>query len=144
MEGDIHLVLDLSPVPVNVFVDRSQLEQVVVNLVVNSRDAMDGTGSITLSTTTYVPTGGASDMKGDFGWLQVVDTGSGIPADVLPHIFDPFFSTKAPEKGTGLGLATIYGIVSQSGGAIFVDSTVGAGTTMTVGLPAGEPGQVSS
>jgi two-component system cell cycle sensor histidine kinase/response regulator CckA len=140
VEGDIHLDLDLSPEPVNVFVDRSQLEQVVVNLVVNSRDAMGGTGSITITTTTQDPTGGTSDMKGDFGWLRVVDTGSGIPADVLPHIFDPFFSTKAPGKGTGLGLATIYGIVSQSGGSIFVDSTVGVGTTMTVALPARESG----
>lgn len=143
VEGDIHLVLDLSPQPVTVFVDRSQLEQVVVNLVVNSRDAMDGTGTITLSTTTHDPTGGASEMKGNFGWLRVIDTGSGIPADVLPHIFDPFFSTKAPDKGTGLGLATIYGIVSQSGGSVFVDSTIDEGTTMTVALPIGEPGQVS-
>lgn len=101
---------------------------------------MDGAGSITISTTTQDPTGGKSDLKGNFGWLQVIDTGGGIPADVLPRIFDPFFSTKSPGKGTGLGLATIYGIVSQSGGSVFVDSTVGEGSIMTVALPVGEAG----
>lgn len=140
MKGDIKLHLLLSPEPVFVFVDRSQLEQVIVNLIVNSRDAMQDGGSITLSTSTQDPTGGPNDIEGSFGWLQVVDTGSGIPPEVLPRIFDPFFSTKARGAGTGLGLATIYGIVSQSGGAILVDSTVGEGTTMTVALPTAEPG----
>ena len=71
--------------------------------------------------------------------MRVTDTGAGIPEDVLPLIFDPFFSTKPPDAGTGLGLATIYGIVSQSGGTIIVDSTLGAGTTMAVALPAQRP-----
>ena len=64
------------------------------------------------------------------GWLQVSDTGSGIPAEVMPHIFEPFFSTKAPDAGSGLGLATAHGIVSESGGDILVDTSP-AGTTMT-------------
>lgn len=139
MERDLKLHLDLAPKPVFVFVDDSQLEQVIVNLVVNSRDAIEGTGTVTLRTTADDPTGGTSQVDGDFGWLQVVDTGSGIPEDVLPRIFDPFFSTKEPGSGTGLGLATIYGIVSQSGGSIFVDSTLGKGTTMSVALPVNDP-----
>ena len=130
----IDLKLSLSPAPVPVLVDRSQLEQVLLNLVVNSRDAIDRNGSITLSTWNSDSTGA----------LQVTDTGSGIPEDVLPHIFDPFFSTKSPETGTGLGLATIYGIVSQSGGSIAVHSTVNVGTTMTVALPTAElPGSAN-
>jgi two-component system, cell cycle sensor histidine kinase and response regulator CckA len=106
----IELKLELSPTPVPVFVDRGQMEQVILNLVVNA----------------------------DSAWLQVVDTGSGIPADVAPNIFEPFFSTKSPEIGTGLGLAIIYGIASQSGGDIYMDSTVDVGTAMTVVLPARE------
>lgn len=139
MTGDIKLHLDLASEPVFVFVDASQLEQVVVNLVVNSRDAIEGAGTVTLRTTSEDPTGGTSHLEGTFGWLQVIDSGSGIPKDVLPHIFDPFFSTKERGAGTGLGLATIYGIVSQSGGSIFVDSKLGKGTTMSVALPVDDP-----
>ena len=71
----------------------------------------------------------------DDGWMQVIDDGGGIPSEVLPRIFEPFFTTKPPETGTGLGLATIYGIVTQSQGDIYVESTPGQGTTMTVVLP---------
>ena len=133
----IELRLALSATPVRVFVDRPQLERVITNLVVNSRDAIETTGSITLSTATEKPLGVLGAIPASpAGWIQVSDTGSGIPAEALPHIFEPFFSTKPPEQGTGLGLATIHGIVSQSGGEIFVDSTPGQGTTMTVALPA--------
>jgi signal transduction histidine kinase len=138
MPDGVELRLAFSPQPVAVVVDRSQLEQVVLNLVVNSRDAIDTTGSITVSTTPDAPAGVVHDVRVSAGWLQVTDTGSGIPEDVLPHIFDPFFTTKPPETGTGLGLATIYGIVTQSGGCIIVDSTVGVGTTFTIALPAGQ------
>jgi signal transduction histidine kinase len=106
---------------------------------VNGRDAIDPPGSITVSTMNDAPAGVMHDIRTPSGWLQVTDTGSGIPEDVKPHIFDPFFSTKAPGTGTGLGLATIHGIVSQSGGSILVDSMVGVGTTMTVALPGNPP-----
>jgi PAS domain S-box-containing protein len=132
---DIELRLALSPEPVPVFVDRSQLEQVLLNLVVNSRDAIETVGSITISTTSDEPAGVKHDVHVPSGWLQVSDTGAGIPEEAIPLIFDPFFSTKPRETGAGLGLATIYGIVSQSEGSIFVESTVGVGTTMTLALP---------
>jgi len=126
--------------PVAVFADPSQLEQVLLNLVINGRDAIDETGSITMRTMNEAPTAFLHDHDLPSAWLQVTDTGSGIPDDVKPHIFDPFFSTKPAHTGTGLGLATIYGIVSQSGGSISVDidSTVDVGTTMTVALPAAQ------
>jgi PAS domain S-box-containing protein len=136
MPAGVELRLAPSPQPVAVFVDRSQLEQVLLNLVVNSRDAIDAPGTITVSTASDPPTGVLHDVRVPSGWLQVADTGAGIPEEELPLIFDPFFSTKPRETGTGLGLATIYGIVAQSGGTIIVESTVGAGTTMTVALPA--------
>ena len=135
----IDLQIELAEEAVMVFVDRSQLEQVALNLVVNARDATDAPGSITISTLTESPKGIVHDLAGPLGWLQVQDTGTGIPEAILPRIFDPFFSTKPTGIGTGLGLATIYGIVSQSGGSIFVDSTVGKGTTMSVAIPA-QPG----
>jgi len=136
MPADVELHFATPSHPVPVYVDRSQLEQVLLNLVVNSRDAIGTTGSITVSTAADAPSGVDHHFERPAGWLQVADTGSGIPADVMPHIFDPFFSTKPVETGTGLGLATIYGIVSQSGGAIYVDSAVGTGTTMTIAVPA--------
>ena len=134
MPDAVGLHVALPPEPVIVFADRSQLEQVLINLVVNSRDAIDGAGSVTLRTTND-PANITHDIRVPCGWLQVIDTGSGIPDEVLPRIFDPYYSTKKPEFGTGLGLATIYGIVSGSAGAIFVDSTVDVGTTVTVALP---------
>lgn len=136
---DVSLHLELSPRSVFVFADRSQLEQVVLNLVVNSRDAIQKRGSITIETSNDDLTGDAHDINGACGWLRVTDDGSGIPDDAMPHIFDPFFSTKPAESGTGLGLATIHGIVCKSGGSVFVDSTVGVGTKMTVALPSESP-----
>jgi signal transduction histidine kinase len=136
LPGNIDLCFALSTQPVPVFVDRGQLEQVLVNLIVNGHDAIDGVGTITISTTTIDPVRGEHDARvTPTGWLQVSDTGSGIPAEVVPRIFEPFFSTKAPEAGSGLGLATAHGIVSESGGDILVDTSP-AGTTMTIALPA--------
>ena len=140
MRPGIGITFDLSPVPVTVFVDRSQLEQVMLNLVVNSRDAITDSGLIRVSTTSHDPRVNGHEVVDPWGWLQVTDTGGGISEDVLPRIFDPFFSTKPPGEGTGLGLATIYGIVTQSAGHVFVESKVGEGTTMTVALPPGPPG----
>ena len=136
MPAGVELQLELSRQPVTVYVDQSQFEQVVLNLVVNGRDAIETSGSITIRTMTEPPAGVVHEVSGPAGWLQVTDNGSGIPENVKPYIFDPFFTTKLPGTGTGLGLATIYGIVAQSGGAIFVDSSVGVGTTFTLALPA--------
>ncbi len=138
LPGDVELCFALSPKPVPVFVDRGQLEQVLVNLVINGDDAIANIGTITISTTVIDPVRCEHEARSaPTAWLQVADTGSGIPAEVRPHIFEPFFSTKAPEAGSGLGLATAHGIISESGGNILVDSSP-AGTTMTVALPAGD------
>ena len=101
LPAGIELRLAPAPRPVFVFVDRSQLEQVLLNLVVNSRDAIDGAGTITVSTTIEEPPDVVHDVRVASGWLQVADTGIGIPDDVLPLIFDPFFSTKPPRRGNG-------------------------------------------
>jgi two-component system cell cycle sensor histidine kinase/response regulator CckA len=137
---------DLGPVRA----DPSQLEQVIVNLVVNARDAMQGAdgkgadgrggGRLTL-TTKRVSTSDVKAMRnevipvGDYTALIVEDTGSGIPPEHLGKIWEPFFTTKEQGKGTGLGLSTVYGIVKQSGGFIFAESEVGRGTRFTVYLP---------
>jgi two-component system cell cycle sensor histidine kinase/response regulator CckA len=139
MPPDVELKLELWPRRVPVYVDRAQMEQVVLNLTVNGRDAIEDGGTITIRTSTDAPNGLEHSFFGDSAWLQVIDTGSGIPEDIAPRIFEPFFTTKSPETGTGLGLATIYGVVSQSRGDVHVDSTVGIGTTMTVVLPARGP-----
>ena len=145
---DIELVADL-PVGIGlVEADRSQIEQVLVNLVVNARDAM--------------PRGGRLDVRirrerlarslvreqvfvpaGDYVVLSVTDTGCGIPQDVMARIFEPFFTTKPAGQGTGLGLSTVFGIVKQSGGFIWVASEPGTGTTFEIQLPVStqrEPG----
>jgi len=120
--------------------DPGQLEQVIVNLAVNARDAMPDGGTLTIRTYAV----GAREVRklgsdvlpaGDYSAISVTDTGSGIPADVLPKIFEPFFTTKDVGKGTGLGLSTVYGIVKQSGGFIFADSAIGRGTSFVVYLP---------
>lgn len=121
-------------------VDVSQFEQVIINLAVNARDAMEKGGELTIETsnvTNSVPRNVGSDILcvGDYVLISVQDTGVGIPEDVLKVIFEPFFSTKPQGKGTGLGLATVYGIVHQTGGAIAVESKVGRGTTFKIFLP---------
>ncbi|MFN0180368.1 MAG: ATP-binding protein [Gemmatimonadales bacterium] len=122
---DVTITSDLDPAIGTVMIDPGQLEQVITNLAVNARDAMTGGGTLTLRT---------SD-NGVEVCLEVTDTGAGIPDDVKAHIFEPFFTTKDVGKGTGLGLATCYGIVRQAGGTIRCDSTIGRGTTFRVMLP---------
>jgi two-component system cell cycle sensor histidine kinase/response regulator CckA len=122
--------------------DPGQLEQVIVNLAVNARDAMQSKGGGTLTIQTYsvradqVAELGSDILPvADYSALSVTDTGSGIPPSVLGKIFEPFFTTKEVGKGTGLGLSTVYGIVKQSGGFIFADSKVGEGTRFVIYLP---------
>ncbi|ETR75812.1 PAS sensor protein [Afipia sp. P52-10] len=127
---------DLWPVKVDV----SQFEQVIVNLAVNARDAMPDGGTLTVRTAnvTAQETEGFS-YKGmpvaDYVLIEVGDTGTGIPADIVEKIFEPFFSTKEVGKGTGLGLSTVYGIIKQTGGFIYVDSKEGQGTSFRIFLP---------
>ena len=125
--------------------DPGQLEQVIVNLAVNARDAMAGKGGGTLTIQTYsVKADQVAELGSDilpvadYAALSITDSGTGIAPNVLGKVFEPFFTTKEVGKGTGLGLSTVYGIVKQSGGYIFADSKVGEGTCFTIYLPAHE------
>ena len=122
-----------------VVADTSQIEQVIVNLVVNARDAMPEGGRLSLELVNRMSGRGGPEAEdrrpGDAVILSVRDTGSGMDERVRSHLFEPFFTTKGVGKGTGLGLATVYGIVEQSGGEISVDTKPGAGTTFTISLP---------
>ncbi|MBA3259985.1 MAG: PAS domain S-box protein, partial [Gemmatimonadales bacterium] len=125
--------------------DPGQMEQVLLNLAVNSRDAMPAGGRLTISTANAevgeVPSARWGRLEpGAYVTLTVRDTGSGMSHEVQERIFEPFFTTKEQGKGTGLGLATVYGIVRQVGGHVFVTSAEGAGSVFTIYLPAGQDG----
>lgn len=137
---DIALQLNYLPEPATVHADHGMIEQVLLNLAVNSRDAMPQGGVLNIQISTRTVTGAeaANDpeaLAGDFVCLGVTDSGCGIPPENLRRIFEPFFTTKQAGKGTGLGLATVYGIVKQHRGWIQVESEVGHGTTFRVFLP---------
>jgi PAS domain S-box-containing protein len=137
---DIDLVLELAPHPLAVKSDVGQLDQVVLNLVVNARDAMTERGRITVRTGAaslgaQQPGNEPPAPPGAYVHIAVADTGSGLTPEARAHLFEPFFTTKELGKGTGLGLATVYGIVKQNGGFIYVDSAPGQGTTVRVYLP---------
>ena len=137
---DVHLRFDYSPGPAFVEADAGMLEQALMNFAINARDAMPHGGTLAVATeiitTTEVQRAFHPEARpGQFVRLTLADTGSGIAAEHLPHIFEPFFTTKEVGKGTGLGLATAYGIVNQHHGWIEVDSQVGRGTTFRIFLP---------
>ena len=125
LRDEIVLELEAGPGPATVRGAAEQLEQVVVNLVVNARDALEHGGRITVAT----------GRAGEWVQLSVSDTGAGMSEEVQRRAFEPFFTTKPPGQGTGLGLATCYGIVEQSGGTIVADSAPGRGTTVRILLP---------
>ncbi len=134
---DKHLHLRLAAGDANLRVDPAQLQQVLVNLVVNARDALAPGGAVTLGTAQRAPQrGGVGDgPRGACVELTVADNGSGMDTETQAHLFEPFFTTKDEGRGTGLGLALVYGIVQQSGGHIAVRSALGAGTTFTLRFP---------
>jgi two-component system, cell cycle sensor histidine kinase and response regulator CckA len=137
---DITLKLNYAPQPVMVQADAGMLEQVLMNLVVNARDAMPGGGLLTIILSLCAIDAGhltrhPEARLGHFACLRVTDTGCGIPPENLRRVFDPFFTTKPVGKGTGLGLATVYGIVNQHQGWLELTSRVGEGTTFEVFLP---------
>jgi signal transduction histidine kinase len=144
IRADIALEVTLAPGLDHTRADPGQIEQVLTNLVINARDAVLAPGgTIRISTgnvTVDEPFAARHEglRPGRYVALKVQDTGHGMTPEVIAQIFEPFFTTKAPGQGTGLGMATVYGIVKQSEGYIAVDSTVGVGTTMTVFLPAND------
>jgi len=148
VDEDVRMQFNLHPQPVIIHADAGMLHQVLMNLVVNARDAMPDGGQLVIETSEARVT--ANDLRqfpdakvGPHVCLRVTDTGSGISPENLAHIFEPFFTTKELGKGTGLGLATVFGIVKQHGGAMGVTSDVGRGTTFTILLPAIEGNSVS-
>lgn len=127
----------------NICVDRAHLESAILNLAINARDAMDGPGRLTIEmANTHLDdayaTGAGDVAAGDYVMMAVTDTGCGMTPDVLERIFDPFFSTKAEGRGTGLGMSMVYGFVKQSGGHVSVYSEPGEGTTVRIYLPRSE------
>lgn len=139
MGEDVQLVLSQAAKIPTVMADPGQVEQVMLNLAANARDAMPGGGTLTITTSvcradqmSTLPAGTTSE---NFVELRVSDTGTGMTPETIKHIFEPFFTTKAPGKGTGLGLATVYGIVQQSGGSLDVQSELGKGTSFRIYLP---------
>lgn len=133
----IELVVRRSPTPIPIRADAGQLEQVLMNLAVNARDAMPQGGTLTIDTSVvdHEDAGPASDTPTRLARLRVQDTGSGMAPEVIERAFEPFFTTKPRGEGSGLGLATVYGIISQAGGTATISSSPDEGTTITALLP---------
>ena len=141
---DVQIQVTYAPHPLWILADAGMMDQILMNLVVNARDAMPGGGNLAIATeavefTAEAPPGQASGRVGQFACLRVKDSGCGISPENLQRIFEPFFTTKGVGKGTGLGLATVFGIVQQHEGWIEVTSEVGSGTTFSVYLPSRNP-----
>jgi PAS domain S-box-containing protein len=146
---DVHLAVTLEPALSGVKADAGQIEQVIMNLAVNARDAMPRGGKLTITTSNVELDHDYAMLHprvlpGSYVLLAVRDTGCGMSHQTKAHIFEPFFTTKGPGKGTGLGLATVYGIVTQSGGHLEVDTELGQGTSFNIYLPAVQIRQPSS
>jgi len=137
---DIQIISSLDSSAGSVMVDPGQFAQIIMNLAVNARDSMPGGGKLTIKTSNFSlsrdPTRELRGFHpGEYVLVSVTDTGIGMSPETIEHIFDPFFTTKAIGSGTGLGLATLYGIVHQSGGQVEVESKKGVGTTFKIYLP---------
>jgi PAS domain S-box-containing protein len=137
---DIELGIALHPQLGRIKADQGQIQQVIINLVVNARDAMPKGGKLMIKTSNVevdenYPKRNSVQLPGHYTLLEVCDTGIGMDAEVQAHMFEPFFTTKEVGKGTGLGLSTVYGVVKQSGGYIWADSAPGHGTTFRIYLP---------
>jgi len=139
MSEDVEMVVTCAPEGCPVEAQPSELEQVVLNLAVNAGDSMRRGGRLTIDVRSVASAAVAhenmSTHPGPLAMLTVSDTGSGIDPETVPHIFEPFFTTKPVGEGTGLGLATVYGIVTQCGGSVMVSSRVGEGSSFKVCLP---------
>ncbi|MBA3259113.1 MAG: response regulator [Gemmatimonadales bacterium] len=151
LPANIRVETRLAPLDAVVRADRAQLEQVLINLAFNARDAMAAGGTIRLATDSRQLDEEAGRRligipfpPGQYGVISVIDTGHGMDSETVAQVFEPFFTTKPVGLGTGLGLATVYGIVKQSGGYVWVESTPGEGTTFSVGLPAVMPEAVAT
>jgi CheY-like chemotaxis protein len=141
--------LRLSPDPCQTSANPGDIDNAIINLAINARDAMPSGGMLTIETrhvTIEADAAGciANARPGEYVALTVSDTGHGMSPEVLKHAMEPFFTTKGPGKGTGLGLATVHGTVRQSGGFITIDSTVGKGTSVYLNFPKAEPGPIVS
>jgi two-component system cell cycle sensor histidine kinase/response regulator CckA len=137
---DINVSLSLDPELGNVKADQSQIEQVIMNLAVNARDAMPAGGKLHIQTANIEMDNAFTrdhlgSSTGSYVMLAIADSGTGMSPETIAHIFEPFFTTKGVGEGTGLGLATVYGVVKQSNGYIWVDSTPGKGSTFQIYLP---------
>jgi len=140
----IEIVLALEEPGRTIYMDRVAFDRVMLNLAVNARDAMAGAGRLTMTAARRLllqpaEAGGETIPPGRYVVIEVRDTGAGIPADVLPQIFQPFFTTKRGAGGTGLGLSTVHGIIRQSGGYLAVESVPGQGTCFRITLPSAKP-----
>jgi len=133
----IHIAIDVAGEAWPTYVDPHQLENAIVNLAVNARDAMDGEGNMRIATenVTMTPSQVGDIRGGDYVKISVTDTGCGMPPDILEHAFEPFFTTKPVGKGTGLGLSQIFGFAHESGGEVGIESEVGRGTIVSIYLP---------